>query len=161
VNPKLNLLQDVISLMNEAQINEILFEQAGVKIHLRKGYGPPLEVSLGAAPPASVRPAAAQAPSTAFLGSPTPADGTPPINDGTLTVTSPMVGTFYRASAPDAKSFIQEGAHMDVGQVFCIIEAMKLMNEIKSEVSGKIVKVLVANGQAVEFGQPLLVVDPS
>jgi acetyl-CoA carboxylase biotin carboxyl carrier protein len=85
----------------------------------------------------------------------------PADNDKTLKVNAPMVGTFYRSPAPDAKAFIQEGVRIEVGQVFCIIEAMKLMNEIKSEVSGKIVKILVANGQAVEFGQPILVVDPS
>jgi len=85
----------------------------------------------------------------------------PASNDKTIKVTAPMVGTLYHAPAPDAKPFIQEGGRVEVGQVFCIIEAMKLMNEIKSEVSGKIVKILVANGQAVEFGQPILVVDPS
>ena len=72
-----------------------------------------------------------------------------------------MVGTFYRASAPDVKPFIEEGDKIAVGQVYCIIEAMKLMNEVKSEIAGKVVKILVQNGQAVEFNQPLIVVDPS
>jgi acetyl-CoA carboxylase biotin carboxyl carrier protein len=84
-----------------------------------------------------------------------------PVDDKNMTVGAPMVGTFYRSPAPEAKPFIQEGGRIEVGQVFCIIEAMKLMNEIKSEVSGKIIKILVPNGQAVEFGQPILVVDPS
>ena len=83
------------------------------------------------------------------------------VADSTLTITAPMVGTFYRSPAPDAKVFIEEGGKLEVGQVYCIIEAMKLMNEVKSEVKGKIVKILVANGQAVEFGQPLIVIDPS
>ncbi len=78
-----------------------------------------------------------------------------------LTLNSPMVGTFYRASSPDSKPFIEEGDKIAVGQVYCIIEAMKLMNEVKSEVAGKVVKILVQNGQAVEFNQPLIVVDPS
>ena len=76
-------------------------------------------------------------------------------------ITSPMVGTFYRASSPDAKPFVEEGDKIAVGQVYCIIEAMKLMNEVKSEVAGKVKKILVQNGQAVEFNQPLIVVDPS
>jgi acetyl-CoA carboxylase biotin carboxyl carrier protein len=72
-----------------------------------------------------------------------------------------MVGTFYRSPSPDAKVFIEEGDKIAVGQVYCIVEAMKLMNEVKSEVAGKVVKILVQNGQAVEFNQPLIVVDPS
>lgn len=159
VSPKLAVLQDVIALMGEAQINEVLFEQAGVKIHLRKGMSPGME---GAMVPTMMptAPLMAVAPQSAAPVA-TPSAAAPAANDKTLKVTAPMVGTFYRAPAPDAKPFIQEGARVEVGQVFCIIEAMKLMNEIKSEVSGKIVKILVSNGQAVEFGQPILVVDPS
>ena len=71
-----------------------------------------------------------------------------------------MVGTFYRAPAPDAAPFIDVGDHLEKGQVICIIEAMKLMNEVKSEVSGKVVKVLVENGEPVEFGQPLFLIEP-
>jgi acetyl-CoA carboxylase biotin carboxyl carrier protein len=82
-------------------------------------------------------------------------------NDKTVTFASPMVGTFYRASSPDSKPFVEEGDKVAVGQVYCIIEAMKLMNEVKAEVAGKVVKILVQNGQAVEFNQPLLIVDPS
>lgn len=161
VGSQLKLLQDVIALMDEAQINEILFEQSGVKIHMRRGPGQAMEV-FGA--PSQVAPAPHTAPSQAVsAANPSPdLNPSPGVNaDGTLTVTAPMVGSFYRSPAPDAKPYIQEGARLEVGQVFCIIEAMKLMNEIKSEVSGKVVKILPENGQAVEFGQPLLVLDPS
>jgi acetyl-CoA carboxylase biotin carboxyl carrier protein len=75
-------------------------------------------------------------------------------------VKSPMVGTFYRAPAPDAPPFVELGQEIDVGQVICIIEAMKLMNEIKSEVAGGVLEILVENGEAVEFGQPLFTVEP-
>lgn len=156
VDPKLSMLQDVIALMNEAEINEVLFEQNGVKIHLRKGAGPSME---GASAPLVV--AAPAATSAAPAAAPAAPVAAPAADEKTLKVNAPMVGTFYRAPAPDAKPFIQEGARIEVGQVYCIIEAMKLMNEIKSEVSGKIVKILVSNGQAVEFGQPILLVDPS
>ncbi len=155
VSPKLAIVQEVIALMDESQINELLFEQAGTKIHLRKGPGMPFDaaapvvISTSAAP-MSAAPAASSAPSPA-----------PTSNDKTVTFASPMVGTFYRSPSPDAKPFMEEGDKIVVGQVYCIIEAMKLMNEVKAEVAGKVVKILVQNGQAVEFNQPLLIVDPS
>jgi acetyl-CoA carboxylase biotin carboxyl carrier protein len=157
VSPKLALVQDALKLMEESQVSELKFEQGDTKIHLRKGAGAPFE-------------SFAQAPSTMGVSMPAPAVSAsataPPAPsavaaDTTLTITAPMVGTFYRSPAPDAKVFIEEGAKLEVGQVYCIIEAMKLMNEVKSEVKGKILKILVANGQAVEFGQPLIVIDPS
>lgn len=77
-----------------------------------------------------------------------------------LEVTSPMVGTFYRAPSPEAPPYVNIGDRVSVGQVLCIIEAMKLMNEIEAEVSGRIVKILVENVQPVEFGQPIFIIDP-
>ena len=92
---------------------------------------------------------------------PSPKKGVHAAEEGRwVTVKSPMVGTCYRAPAPDAPPFVEVGQDVEVGQVLCIIEAMKLMNEIKSEVAGRIVDVLVQNGEAVEFGQPLFAVDP-
>jgi acetyl-CoA carboxylase biotin carboxyl carrier protein len=155
VNPKLAIVQDVIALMNEADISELSFEQAGVKIHLRKGPGLPFAPqAFVAAPSAASAPVAAGTPAAAPPAAAAPADNSATLN-------SPMVGTFYRSPSPDAKAFIEEGDKIAVGQVYCIIEAMKLMNEVKSEVAGKVVKILIQNGQAVEFNQPLIVVDPS
>ena len=77
-----------------------------------------------------------------------------------MIIKSPMVGTFYRAPAPDAPPFVEVGQEIDDGQVICIVEAMKLMNEIKSEVAGRVVEISVESGEAVEFGQPLFVVEP-
>ena len=77
-----------------------------------------------------------------------------------VTVEAPMVGTFYRASSPTADPYVQEGDAVKEGQVLCIIEAMKLMNEIESKVGGRVARILVENGQAVEYGQPLFLVDP-
>ena len=157
VNPKLAIVQDVIALMNEAQISELSFEQAGVKIHLRKGAGMPFETSMTGPMTAPVTMAMASAPTSSSQAAAAPAVKA----DNTVTLNSPMVGTFYRSPSPDAKPFIEEGDKIAVGQVYCIIEAMKLMNEVKAEVAGKVSKILIQNGQAVEFNQPLIVIDPS
>ncbi len=149
ISAKLSVLQDIVALMDEGGLSELHYEKGDVKIHMKRGSTP--EIQWAAPPPVAVGAATPAIPA---------ATGTPPAaEEGTL-VKSPMVGTYYRAPAPDAKPFIQEGSRIEVGQVFCIIEAMKLMNEIKSEVSGKVVKILVENGQVVEFGQPLFVLDP-
>jgi len=149
ISAKLSILQDIVFLMDEGGLSELHYEKGDVKIHMKRGAVPVFEM-----PSASVAQAVPAAPPQAVPAAPA-AGG----DDGN-TVKSPMVGTFYRAPAPDAKPFIQEGGKIEKGQVFCIIEAMKLMNEIKSEVSGKVVKILVENGQVVEFGQPLFVIDP-
>ncbi|MBZ0186308.1 MAG: acetyl-CoA carboxylase biotin carboxyl carrier protein [Candidatus Obscuribacterales bacterium] len=81
-------------------------------------------------------------------------------SNGYIHITSPMVGTFYRASSPESRPFVDVGDHVAVGDTVCIIEAMKLMNDMPSEVSGKIVKVMVENGTTVEYGQPLFLIDP-
>lgn len=83
----------------------------------------------------------------------------PPISENQRLVKSPMVGTFYRASSPDAPPYVEEGASVRKGQTVCIIEAMKMMNEIEAEMAGRIVKVLCENAQAVEYGQPLMVIE--
>ncbi len=160
VNPKLTIVQDVIQLMNEAQVNELHFEQGGVKIHLRKGNGPSFETfkvdGTGATGQPSETNTALDQQLPGQAGSPQAQK-----TDSTMTIKSPMVGTFYRSSAPEAKAFIEEGDKIEVGQVYCIIEAMKLMNEVKAEMAGKVVKILAQNGQAVEFNQPLINIDPS
>ncbi|HTC22004.1 MAG TPA: acetyl-CoA carboxylase biotin carboxyl carrier protein [bacterium] len=158
VSSKLSIVQDVIALMTDADISELSFEQGDIKVHLRRGPGMPF--ATGMAPTVAAVPIVA----TSAASSPAvaPSAGAPTVAaENGATLNSPMVGTFYRASSPDAKPFIEEGEKIAVGQVYCIIEAMKLMNEVKSEVAGKVVKILVQNGQAVEFNQPLIVVDPS
>jgi acetyl-CoA carboxylase biotin carboxyl carrier protein len=156
VNPKLTIVQDVIQLMDASDISEISFEQGGVKIHLRRGPGMPFQTAAPAMMAAPVIGASSTAPAAA----PSAAAPAPSAEKGN-TQNSPMVGTFYRASSPESKPFIEEGDKVEVGQVYCIIEAMKLMNEVKAEVAGKVSKILVQNGQAVEFNQPLIVIDPS
>jgi acetyl-CoA carboxylase biotin carboxyl carrier protein len=159
VNPKLAIVQDVINMMDQAGISELSFEQAGIKVHVRRGPGAPFQTAAPVmmAAPVMAAPAVVAAPSASAPAASAPSAPAA----GGATQNSPMVGTFYRSSSPDAKPFIEEGDKIEVGQVYCIIEAMKLMNEVKAEVAGKVSKILVQNGQAVEFNQPLIVIDPS
>lgn len=140
-------IKEVIQLMNENGLSEIELEKEGMKIRLKRVSGGAIESSFVEnyqAPPLAARPAPL---------------ATPPPAVARASIKSPMVGTFYSAPAPDAAAFVQVGSTVEPGQVICIIEAMKLMNEIKSEVRGKIVEVLVHNGDPVEFGQPLFVIE--
>ena len=142
-------LKDLIALMNEHQLLEIELEREGMKIRLRKGGG---EEGVVVERLPSSRPPAAPT-------GPVPVPDLPAQPSGTE-IKSPMVGTFYRAPAPEAPPFVEVGQEIQVGQVLCILEAMKLMNEIKSEIKGRITQLLVENGQPVEFGQVLFLVEP-
>ena len=140
-------IKELIALMNEHHLGEIEIEREGTKIRLcKEGAGP----SRGVVVERVGVPEAAAAPAPAPEAQPTGTE-----------IKSPMVGTFYRAPAPEAPPFVETGQQVEVGQVLCIIEAMKLMNEFKSEVKGRIVKILPDNAQPVEFGQPLFVVEPT
>jgi acetyl-CoA carboxylase biotin carboxyl carrier protein len=158
-NPlNLKSLKKIITIMNRAKITELDIEQDGMKIHLRKGPGPG---EIAAAPLMPVVPAVAPMP----VAAPAPAPAAPAAapaadaEDNLHTIASPMVGTFYRSPGPDAKPYVDVGAEVDENQVVCIVEAMKLMNEIKADVKGVIRKILVENAQAVEYGQPLFLVE--
>ena len=147
-------LKELISLMEEHQLAEIELEREGMKVRLRKmGAG-----SESGGPVVMERVLPGSLPVGG--GGPVPVPE-PPTKPAGLEIKSPMVGTFYRAPAPEAPPFVESGQEIEPGQVLCIIEAMKLMNEIKAEVKGRIVQVLVENGQPVEFGQPLFLVEPA
>jgi acetyl-CoA carboxylase biotin carboxyl carrier protein len=140
VSPK--EIRALIELLREFDLTEIEVEREGQRVRLRRE-----------APGATLSPvAAAPLPATAPLREAPRAD--------TLAIEAPMVGTFYRAPAPDASPYVREGDIVKKGQVVCIIEAMKLMNEIESKVAGRLVKVLVENAQPVEYGQPLFLLEP-
>lgn len=145
-------LKELIELMDEYGLMEVEVERQGMKIKLRRGSSG-VPVMLESAPAAYAPPSAAPAAAAAKVDA-------HPVETGTI-VKSPMVGTFYRAPAPDADSFVEVGQHVVVGQVLCIIEAMKLMNEIKSEIAGRIIKIPVENAQPIEFGQPIFIVEPA
>ena len=138
-------LKELIELMNRHQLAELEMEEEGVRVRLRK--------QSDRGPEVVTLPAAAAPPVAAVAGA--PAAPAAPALDDSNTIKSPMVGTFYRAANPDAESFVEVGDTIEEGKVLCIVEAMKVMNEIKAERSGTIEAVLVENGDSIEFGQPL------
>jgi acetyl-CoA carboxylase biotin carboxyl carrier protein len=145
-------IRALIRLVTEAEITELAVDAPHVKVRITKGNSAP-SAARPAEPVVSVsvpRPGAAGAPADA------PGTGT-----GYVPISAPMVGTFYRAPKPNAPPFVSEGDQVETGQIVCILEAMKLFNEIPSDVEGRIARVLVENGTPVEFGQPLFLVDPS
>ena len=150
----------LIRLVEESQIGELEVWKWWGRIRIRKDEvntgGAPYVAASGLMPNVSQAAPTPAAPASASAEIEEPAPGT---NDaGLSSVKSPMVGTFYRAPAPDAEPYVQPGDAIETGQTVCIIEAMKLMNEIQSETEGKIVKILVENSQPVEFGQDLFLV---
>ena len=151
--PELAIVEDIIGIMNEANLAEFSFEHKGLSIRLRRNEGG------GFAPAPLAAPAPAPAPAAAPAAE---ASGKAEERKGNVVaVTSPMVGTFYRAPAPDADPFVDNGSVVKSDSVVCIVEAMKLMNEIKAETNGRIVKICVENGQPVEYGQELFLVEKS
>lgn len=148
-------IRALIRLATEAEITELVVDAPHVKVRIRKGNSAP---SAAHPPDPVVSVSIPRNDAAAPAGAPVaPA----PAATGYVPITAPMVGTFYRAPKPDAPPFVSEGDQVEAGQIVCILEAMKLFNEIPSEVEGRIVRILVENGAPVEFGQPLFLVDPS
>ncbi len=153
-------LKELIEMLKDTDISEVEIERSGVKVRLRKGGDvtfhpamprmeyPPASIVAPAVPEAMAPAASVEKPAEAAKSS-------------QIKVTSPIVGTFYRSSSPDKPAYVEAGDTVKKGQVLCIIEAMKLMNEIESETSGKIIQILVENGHPVEYGQPLFVIEPA
>ncbi|HUX66176.1 MAG TPA: acetyl-CoA carboxylase biotin carboxyl carrier protein [Terriglobales bacterium] len=145
-------IRKLIDTLIEKQIDEFELEEEGRRIRIKRG-GPP--------PAAGIHLVAGAVPAVAPLAPPPAAPNAAPEEEaGLVTVTSPIVGTYYESPSPGAPEFIRSGDSVEVGQVLCIIEAMKLMNEIEAEVNGVLVRKLVTNGQPVEFGQALLLIRP-
>lgn len=157
-------IQDLIRFVSKSGVTEVEVEKDGFKIVIKaenKGevnYVQAAPMMVSAAPQA-VAPVAAPAPAAAPSSAPAPVAA--PAADSGLAIKSPMIGTFYRSAGPDKEPFVKVGDRVEKGQVVCIIEAMKLFNEIESEVSGTIVKVLVDNANPVEYDQPLFLVNPA
>ncbi len=144
-------IKELITLMNENELMELEIERDGMKIRLRKSASGKIETSMEE----HAVPRIIQAPRETEIA----AEPAKPERN-LIAVKAPMVGTFYRSANPEAKSYVEIGQTIDIGHVVCIIEAMKLMNEIKSEVKGKIVEILVENARSVEYGQALFMVEP-
>ena len=150
----LRKLKTLIDLVSESNVSELEITEAEGKVRIVKAGAAPV-VMMQAAPQAAPVAAAAAAPAAVEAA---PVVAAPAVETGHI-VTSPMVGTFYRASSPGAKSFAEVGDVVKEGQAVCIIEAMKIMNEIEADKDGTITKILVENGQPVEYGQPLFVIE--
>jgi acetyl-CoA carboxylase biotin carboxyl carrier protein len=148
----LDNLKSLIALMNDNDLVEIEIEEEGHKVRLVKK--PEVVVTRAEAPAMPVQPS---------FGAPMegmPAAAAPAHPPDTVTINSPMVGTFYRQPSPDAEPYVEVGQDVTPDTVLCIIEAMKVMNEIKAEADGKILEILVGNGEPVEYGQPLFLLKP-
>jgi acetyl-CoA carboxylase biotin carboxyl carrier protein len=145
-------IKEMISLMNENELVELEVEREGSKIKIKK--------SSTDLQPHIIRPIPEYRIESQAPSGKTTEQTLTPSSDKKNKIASPMVGTFYRAPSPEAPPFADVGQVVEVGQVVCIVEAMKLMNEIKSEIRGKIVEVLAQNAEPVEFGQALFVVEP-
>lgn len=160
----LNEIQDLIKFVAKSGVTEVEIERKDFKITIKaeaklKGSEQPIIVQ--AAAPAAL-PVAPVAPAPVAAAPVAPVSSAPSTEDSKyITIKSPMIGTFYRSAGPDKEPFVNVGDSVAKGNTICIIEAMKLFNEIESEVTGKIVKVLVDNASPVEYDQPLFLVDPS
>lgn len=155
-------IQELIRFVSKSGVSEVELETKGVKLVIKTGLGQPVAMAptvIHAAPVAAPVPMAAPAPAAA----PAAPKAEAPVESGKnlITIKSPMIGTFYRQSGPDKPAFVQVGDEIKPGKVLCIIEAMKLFNEIESEVSGRIVKVMVDDATPVEYDQPLFMVEPA
>jgi len=149
-------LKKIVEIMNENDLVEIEIEEEGKRLRLRKqeagGHALPAPAAPAAPPPSPLQVAAPAAAAPAAAAAP---------EAGLHTITAPMVGTFYRSASPESDAYVEIGSRVSSESVVCILEAMKVMNEIKAECSGEIVKVCVQNAEAVEYGQPLFLVKPA
>jgi acetyl-CoA carboxylase biotin carboxyl carrier protein len=161
----LKQIKSLLNLISESDVNEVYIEEGDFKIKIKKQSDTIQHVSAAQpqyiSQPQTVEVAARPAASIAPASSPAPETPAPTPKSSGATIKSPIVGTYYGAPSPDAKPFIAVGDVVAKGDPLCIIEAMKIMNEINAEVSGKITKILVSNGQPVEYDQPLFEIDPS
>jgi acetyl-CoA carboxylase biotin carboxyl carrier protein len=146
-------VKKLIELLEESGISELEISEGEESVRISRHPRMGMQVAAQAAPLMQAAPAAAAPPTAA-----TSAVERPPRNDE-HTVTSPMVGTYYASASPGAKSFVEIGSEIKVGQILCIIEAMKMMNQIESDKEGRVTAMLAKNGEPVEFGQPLFIIE--
>ncbi len=152
----LRKLKTLIDLVSDSNVSELEITEAEGKVRIVKGGGAAPQYVYAAAP--AVAPAVAVVPSATTAAAESVA-GVEPVADPGHITKSPMVGTFYRSASPGAKAFVEVGDAVKEGQTLCIIEAMKILNEIEADKTGTVRKILAENGQAVEYGQPLFIID--
>jgi acetyl-CoA carboxylase biotin carboxyl carrier protein len=146
------VLQDLIAMFQHAGVSDLEVERNGLRIRLRReatgAPSQPVETSV-------------PVPAAGLTAAPMDVATADPSTECGVTVRSPIVGTFYRSASPYADVYVEEGSSVKKGQVLCIVEAMKLMNEIESDIDGRVVKILVENAKPVEYGEPLFLIEPS
>lgn len=163
---KVQEIRELIKLVDQSNIDEFVYEHEGSKIKMKKKtaetivYAEPVKAKVQEAvqAPQVLQPAAVQ--TEVKAEAPAAAPAAPAATDNLHKIVSPMVGTFYQSSSPDADAYVKAGSKVTKDSIVCIVEAMKLFNEIEAEINGEIVEVLVKDGQLVEFGQPLFLVKP-
>lgn len=163
--PDLSQISEILSFMEEHGLDEFEYQNSNLHIRLRKAshVAQPFRVQhpapeiFSAAPPPGASSAASPAPAPAAPAAPAPPESSADLH----VIKSPIVGTFYSSPTPGAAAFVRSGDRVQAGQVLCIIEAMKLMNEIESDVAGEVMRIFVENGQPVEYGEPLFAIHPS
>lgn len=153
----LQYIRKLVNIVNDSQITEIEIEEEGKRLRISRT----LPQAVVAMPPTPIPMATAPAVPMPAPPADAPATPAPAAANNYHEVRSPIVGTFYRASSPDAEPFAQVGQTVSAGQTLCIIEAMKILNEIECDRGGRVVKILVENAQPVEYNQPLFLIDPS
>lgn len=153
----LSYLEKIVTLFDGSTLTDLEIEEEGTQIRMARRIEQPPVVQYASAAP--IQYAAAPVSGGLIAAPSAPASPEPAVNAKHHEIKSPIVGTMYRAPSPDAESYVQVGQRIEPGQTICIIEAMKLMNEIESDVSGKVIKILVENAQPVEYGQALLLVE--
>jgi acetyl-CoA carboxylase biotin carboxyl carrier protein len=151
----LRKLKTLIDLVSESSISELEITEAEGKVRIVKASAPPPMMMMQAAPAAVAAPIAPPPAAAPALAEVVEAPAAPA---GTV-IKSPMVGTFYRSASPGSGAFVEMGSEVKIGDPICIVEAMKIMNEIEADAAGRVTRILCENGQAVEFGQPLFVVE--
>ena len=156
-------IQSLIKLVSNSKIDEVTVEKESFRVKIRKHAPQVIQTGTAVAPTVTVEqtPAAIAAPAQAAPAAPATETPAAETASNLIEIKSPMIGTFYRKPSPDKPNFAEVGTEVAPGQVVCIIEAMKLFNEIESEVSGKIVKILVEDSAPVEYDQPLFLVEPA
>ncbi|MFF2090249.1 acetyl-CoA carboxylase biotin carboxyl carrier protein [Paenibacillus sp. NPDC058174] len=163
---KLSEIKELIKLVDQTSVHELEIENEGARLLIRKPgktevvnvQAAPITHTYSPAPVPTAAPQASAAPAAQPAAQEAPAAS--PSKENLHSITSPMVGTFYSSPSPDASEFVKVGDRVNEKSVVCILEAMKLMNELEAEVRGEIVEILVTNGQLVEYGQPLFLVKP-
>ena len=154
-------LKEILRVLDERKITEFELEKEGFRLRVRKAVLPAGETAGGpTVAPAGPPRGAELAPASPGAAPQAMTSGSPEAADGLAIIKSPIVGTFYRAPAPNAAPFVSVGDHVRVGQVLCVVEAMKLMNEIEAEIAGEIVRIHIENAQPVQYGEPLFSLRP-